>query len=159
MDELRCALEWRADDSRQSPGRLVGTLIEYETRAVDRAEVFKAGALEWPADGVILNLSHDRKQPLIRFTPEVRGKAVMVDLELPDTSRGRDAATMIRNGTLRGLSVEFRALQEGRRGELREVQRASLHGAALVDDASYAGGVEVRDRGPGRKPGRATLWL
>ena len=30
MDELRCALEWREDDSRSSPGRLVGTLIEYE---------------------------------------------------------------------------------------------------------------------------------
>ncbi len=29
MDELRCALEWRADDSRQSPGRLIGRLIEY----------------------------------------------------------------------------------------------------------------------------------
>lgn len=159
MDELRCALEWRADDSRGSPGRLVGTLIEYESRAVDRAEVFKAGALEWPPDGVILNLSHDRKQPLVRFTPEVRGNAVMVDLALPDTSRGRDAALMVRNGTFRGLSVEFRALAEGRRGELREVQRASLHGAALVDDAAYGNGVEVRDRETGRKPGRATLWL
>ena len=159
MDELRCALEWRADDSRASPGRLVGTLLEYETRAVDRAEVFKAGALEWPPDGVILNLSHDRKQPLIRFTPTIDENRVMVDLALPDTSRGRDAATMIRNGTLRGLSVEFRALAEGRRGELREVQRASLHGAALVDDAAYAGGLEVRARGRGRKPGSATLWL
>ena len=159
MDELRCALEWRADDSRASPGRLIGTLIQYETRAVDRAEVFKAGALEWPDDGVILNLSHDRKQPLIRFIPTVAENRVMVDLHLPDTSRGRDAAVMVRNGTLRGLSVEFRALAEGRRGELREVTRASLHGAALVDDPAYAGGVEVRDRGPGRKPGRATLWL
>ena len=159
MDELRCALEWRADESRASPGRLVGTLIEYETRAVDRAEVFRAGALEWPADGVILNLSHDRRQPLIRFTPTVDENRVMVDLALPDTSRGRDAAVMVRNGTLRGLSVEFRALAEGRRGELREVQRASLHGAALVDDGAFGNRVEVRDRGPGRKPGRATLWL
>ena len=159
MDELRCALEWRADDSRAGPGRLIGRLIEYETRAKDRAEVFAAGALTWPDDGVVLNLSHDRRQPVIRFTPEVRGNAVMVDVELPDTSRGRDAATMIRNGTLRGLSVEFRALQEGRRGALREVRRARLAGAALVDDAAYGNGVEVRDRGPGRKPGRATLWL
>ena len=61
MDELRCALEWREDASRASPGRLVGTLLEYETRAVDREEVFKAGALEWPPDGVILN-SQSRPQ-------------------------------------------------------------------------------------------------
>ena len=159
MDELRCALEWRADDSRASPGRLVGTLIEYESRATDRAEVFKAGALTWPADGVILNLSHDRRQPLVRFVPTVSENRVMVDLALPDTSRGRDAAVMVRNGTLRGLSVEFRALAEGRRGELREVQRATLHAAALVDDAAYGNGVEVRDRTLDRKPGRQTLWL
>ena len=159
MDELRCALEWRADDSRASPGRLVGTLIEYESRATDRAEVFKAGALTWPADGVILNLSHDRRQPLVRFVPTVSENRVMVDLALPDTSRGRDAAGMVRNGTLRGLSVEFRALAEGRRGELREVQRATLHAAALVDDAAYGNGVEVRDRTLDRKPGRQTLWL
>ena len=156
MDELRCALEWRQDDSKAGPGRLTGTLIEYETRAVDRPEVFAAGALTWPADGVVLNLSHDRKQPLIRFVPTVTENRVMVDVELPDTSRGRDAATMVRNGTLRGLSVEFRSLQEGRRGDLREVRRASLHAAALVDDAAYGNGVEVRDKGrPGGQAPRA----
>ena len=156
MDELRCALEWRQDDSKAGPGRLTGTLLEYETRATDRPEVFAAGALTWPADGVVLNLSHDRKQPLVRFTPEVRGKAVMVDVELPDTARSRDAATMVRNGTLRGLSVEFRSLQEGRRSDLREVRRASLHAAALVDDAAYGNGVEVRHEGrPGGQAPRA----
>ena len=159
MDEIRCMLEWRADESRASPGRLIGTLIEYETRAVDRPEIFAAGALSWPADGIVLNLSHDRKQPLTRFIPEVSENRVIVNVELPNTSRGRDAAVMVRNNTLRGLSIEFRSLAEGRRGELREVRRASLHGAALADDAAYGGGVEVRDRGPGRKPGRTTLWL
>ena len=147
MDEIRCAIELRADDSRQSPGRLVGKLIEYERRAVDRPEMFAAGALTWPADGVILNLSHDRKQPVLRFTPELRGNAVMVDVALPDTTRGRDAAVMVRNGTLRGLSVEFRSHEEGQRDGMRLVRRAALHGAALVDDASYGNGVEVRDKG------------
>ena len=159
MDEIRCSVEYRADETRQSPGRLVGQLLEYEARATDRPEMFASGALTWPSDGVVLNLSHDRKQPLIRFTPEQRGKAIMVDVQLPDTSRGRDAATMVRNGTLRGLSVEFRSQEEGQRDGMRLVRRAALMGAALVDDAAYGGGVEVRDRGPGHKPGRATLWL
>ena len=38
MTELRCAVELRADDSRQSPGRIVGTLLTYGQRASDRPE-------------------------------------------------------------------------------------------------------------------------
>ena len=54
-----------------------------------------------------------------------------------------------------GLSVEFRALSEGMRGELREIRRAQLMGAAVVDSPSYEGSLEVRERtGGGRR-----LWL
>ena len=154
MRELRCAIEVRADDSRQSPGRLVGTLMEYETRAKSRREVFANDSLHWPEGGIILNMSHDRAQPVMRISPEVRDKAVVVDAALPDTARGRDAALMVRNGTLRGLSVEFRSEDEGYTGGLREVRRAHLVAAALVDDPDY-GSVEVRRRA-GR---RRRLWL
>ena len=109
MDEIRFAVECRADESRQSPGRIFGTLMEYETRAGDRPEMFAAGALTWPDGGVVLNEQHNRQAPIMRFTPEVRGSAVVIDSLLPDTQRGRDAALMIRNGTFRGLSVEFRS--------------------------------------------------
>lgn len=40
MDEIRCAIEVRQDDSRPSPSRIVGTLMDYETRAQDRPERF-----------------------------------------------------------------------------------------------------------------------
>ena len=33
MDELRCAIEYRADESRQSPGRIVGVLLSYGEQA------------------------------------------------------------------------------------------------------------------------------
>ena len=46
--ELRCAIELRQDDSRRSPGRIVGTLLTYGQRASDRPEVFADGALSWP---------------------------------------------------------------------------------------------------------------
>ena len=153
MDELRCTIELRADDSRQSPGRLVGELMRYETRARSRREMFSAGSLSWPEDGIILNLSHDRKQPLMRIIPEVRDLAVIVDQPLPDTQRGRDAAVMIRDGTLRGLSVEFISQAEGLREGLREVRRAKLTAAGLVDDGEY-GSVEVRE-----KHKRRHVWL
>ena len=49
--ELRCTIELRADDARQSPGRIVGTLLTYGERASDRPEVFADGALRWGRQG------------------------------------------------------------------------------------------------------------
>ena len=57
-DEIRCAIECREDDTRQGPGRLVGTVLTYGQRAKDRPELFEPGALTWPADGVVLNRQH-----------------------------------------------------------------------------------------------------
>ena len=159
MNELRCAIELRADDSRQSPGRIVGELITYEKRASDRAEVFRDGALSWDEGGIILNEQHDRRQPIMRFTPRVEGRAVMIDAALPDTQRGRDAATSIRNGTMRGLSIEFRAVKESMVAGVRAISRATLHAAALVDDGSYKGSLEVRGKTGTAKPSAETLWL
>ena len=142
-DEIRCSIELRADDSRQSPGRLCGVLMEYETRARSRRVMFSKNSLSWPESGIILNLSHDRKQPLMRIIPEVRENSVIVDQPLPDTARGRDTAEMIRNGTLGGMSVEFQTQEEGERDGLRDVIRARLTAAAVVDCGDY-GEVEVR---------------
>ena len=155
MDELRCAIEYRADESRQSPGRIVGTLITYGTRARDRAEVFAPGALHWPDGGIVLNEQHNRQAPILRFTPEVVGKEVRIDAPLPDTQRGRDAAIMVKNGTFTGLSIEFRSEAEGRSAGTRMIRRASLSAAALVDSPSHKSSVEVR----GKAGQRARVWL
>ena len=160
MDEIRCSIELRADDSRQSPGRITGTLLTYEQRASDRPELFKEGALSWPDDGIILNEQHNRQAPIMRFTPVIEGRAVLIDAPLPDTTRGRDIAVMVKNGTLAGLSLEFRARAEGMRGQLREVRAADLLGATVVDSASYKGSLEVRHKGKGGpRPTEFTLWL
>ena len=154
--EIRCAVELRADDSRQSPGRIVGTLMRYGARAGDRPERFAEGALSWREGGIILNEQHNRAAPIMRFTPTVEGSEVRIDAALPDTSRGRDAATMIRNGTLTGLSVEFKSTSEGRAGGVREIRAAKLTAAGLVDDPSYpSASVEVRAGGK-RRP---RIWL
>ena len=73
------------------------------------------------------------QQAIIRAIPFVKDDAVLFDFSLPDTMRGRDAATSVRNGTLTGLSIEFRSLQEGRRDGLRIITQARLLAAALVD--------------------------
>ena len=76
-DEIRCAVELRADDTRQGPGRLVGRILRYGERALDRAELFEAGAFDLDAikaaGGVILNRQHARGAPIMRVIPESRG--------------------------------------------------------------------------------------
>ena len=155
MSEIHCRVEYRSDETRQSPGRLYGVLLTYGERAGDRAERFTAGALSWPADGIVLRRQHARAAPIMRVIPELRAGAVVVDQELPDTVSGRDAAAEIRTGLLRGLSVEFRSLREGRRDGIREIHAAQLTGCGLVDSSAYGSAtVELRGRG-----GRRRVWL
>lgn len=160
MNEIRCAIELRADESRRSPGRLVGTLLTYGERASDRAEVFLPGALRWRPEGVIVNEQHNRAAPIVRAVPAVEGREVRIDARLPDTQRGRDAATNVREGVYTGLSVEFLAREETRAADgTREIRAAVLGGAALVDSASYTGS-RVEVRGAGRDWRREILaWL
>ena len=46
MTEIRCKVELREDDTRQSPGRLYGVLLRYLERASDRPELFERGAFD-----------------------------------------------------------------------------------------------------------------
>ena len=158
MDEIRCSIEVRADETRQSPGRIVGTLVTYGQPASDRPERFAPGALSWEERGIVLNEQHNRQAPILRFVPVVDGAEVRIDAPLPDTQRGRDMATMIRNGTMTGLSIEFRAVSERRIAGVREVGAARLLGAAVVDSGSYKGGLEIRRREADRKR-RRRAWL
>ena len=151
--EVRC--ECRADDERLGPGRLTGVLLTEGERAHDRSEVFAPGALSWPAAGVVLNRQHARRAPIMRIVPERRGADVVVDVRLPDTTAGRDAAAEVRSGLLAGLSVEFRARRQRYDGGRRVILDAVLTGAALVDAPSYDGArVELR-----RRRRRRRIWL
>ena len=145
MDKLVFEIRQLEDPSRESPGRLVGTLLTYEERARDRNEVFKRGGLSWDELGILINWQHNRQMPILRAVPFVDGNAVKIDAPIPNTTLGRDAVVNIRSGVFNGLSVEFYARAEGRRGNLREIRSAILGAAALVDTGSYAGSkVEVR---------------
>ena len=160
MDEIRIAVEIRAAEARVGPGRLFGVLMEYGKRARDRAELFEAGSLTWPEDGVIVNRQHTRAAPILRVVPIVDGDKVRIDAPLPDTSAGRDAAAEIRSVLFRGLSVEFKATAQTIVGGVRRITEAVLSGAAIVDSPSYAAAsVEVRAKGGGNRPTGETLWL
>ena len=155
MSEIVCQIEIRQDESRLSPGRVCGTLLTYGERALDRPEVFAVGSIDWPEVGIILNEQHNRQSPIVRFVPRVEGRALLIDQPLPDTTRGRDMAIMVRNGTLQGLSIEFRPLKESTVGGVRNISKAVLTGAALVDAGSYRTSVELRER----QHSRRRYWL
>ena len=160
MDEIRCKIELREDESRLGPGRLVGTLMAYGQRAKDRAEVFEIGSLKWDPSGIIVNRQHLRQSPIMRVLPTVEGNDVKIDAQLPDTSAGRDCAAEVRSKLMTGMSIEFRAVKQIIVGGVRRITEAVLSGAAIVDSPSYsAASVEVREEIGGNRPSESTLWL
>ena len=153
-EEIRCLVEFREDGTLQGPGRLVGRILTYGERALDRAELFEAGALTWPDTGVVLNRQHTRGAPIMRVIPEVRGDAIVIDQALPDTTAGRDAAQEIRSGLMTGLSVSFEASRQSFTAGVRRIAAATMTAVGLVDSPSYDAPVEVRSRQERRR-----LWL
>ena len=160
MDSLLLEVRAAEDETQQSPGRIVGTLLTYGERARDRPEMFLDGALRWPEGGILINEQHNRQASVLRAMPYLDGKALKIDQRVPDTQRGRDALVNIREGVYTGLSVEFGAELEEYRGALRIIKRGILGAAALVDRASYGGSVvEVRERLAIPANRSAYLWL
>ena len=146
MDTLTCEIRLAEDESRQSPGRLVGTLLTYEVRAKDRKELFKRGAIRFPDAGILINDMHNRQMPLLKAMPYLDGDALKIDQPFPDTLRARDAVINMREGILTGLSIEFHAERETLRNGIREIQSAYVPRAGLVDIPSYADSLaEVRN--------------
>ena len=144
------------DPSRNGPGELRGVLIEIRTNALRRpgGEYSQAGALHWPIspDGQGVRDFARATQPAsarsCALLPTVEGSRGPGGNPLAGyPKRGRDAALMVRNGTFRGLSVEFIAERESQVAGVREITRARLIGAGLVDDPSYSGAsVSVRHK-------------
>ena len=161
MDEIVYEVRFQEDESRQTPGRLVGTLMTYGERASDRPEMFYSESLRFPPNGIVIDEQHNRQAPILRAMPVVEGNTVKIDAPFPDTQRGRDAATNLRLGVLTGLSVTFYAEQEEMRNGVRVIRKAYVPRAGLVDDPRYAGSkAEVRGKvDPAKLVMAARLWL
>ena len=131
-DTIDVELRFAEDESRQSPGILTGTLMTYETRASDRPEMFEQDSLEWAADGIVIYEQHNPHAPIVRAIPFVEGREVKINAPFPNTTRGRDAAENLREGVLKGMSVEFKAIQQSFKTGVRSISKAMLRGAGLV---------------------------
>ena len=169
-ERLEIPLEYRADDSHDSPGVLRATLMAYGQRGRAGNELFEQDALHWRPDGIVIRELHPPRDaqgrpiistpPILRTVPFLENRELKISAPLPNTTRGRDIAEVMKgpNPLYGGMSVEFRAEKEYRRGGLRIVTKGFLDGAALVLRGEYADAiVEVRaelDRRP-----EMFLWL
>ena len=145
-------LEYRFAELRQTGARLIeGTAVRYGDIALNsfgQNERFSPRSLTF--SDVILNVQHDRGRPLARTEGgglELSDSAteLSVRAELPQTREADDALELIKMKILRGLSVEFRALDEILEGGIRVIKRAELSGIGLVDRPAYPqSGVSAR---------------
>ena len=149
-DTIHVPIEIR--EAADSPGRIVGTILETGRVAADRREVFTPGSVQFPANGIRLLAEH-RGRMVARVQPVVDGSEIRIDAPLPDTAIGREVAAEVRSGRKRGLSVEFYATGEQTVSGVREVTGALIDAAAVVPAGAYSQArVEVRER-------RRRVWL
>ena len=121
-----------------TPARLTGVLLPIGRVAVDRQEVFTPGSVTFPANGVRLLLEH-RGREVLRFTPveDVAAAEWTLDVALPDTPEGREAAALVKSGTRPALSVEMYVLADQRVSRVREIRSALVEATALCREGCY----------------------
>ena len=127
---------------QEGPGVITGTILRYGDVANIGGfyrERFESGSVSW--DDVILNLHHDRKQPVARtgagLTIQDSGGELRLRAEIPDTIYGRQARELIDNNIVRGLSAEFIPSDESFDNNVRVIKRAELFGVGIVDKPAY----------------------
>ena len=157
LEVRSAAIELRA--AADSPGRIVGTLIEMGRVAGDRPEVFSVGSIRTPSGGVRLLAEH-RGREVMKFDPIIDGATIRIDKALPDSALGREVAAEVRSRRKGALSIEFYATQEQQVQGVREVRGAIMDAAALVGAGSYDQAVvEVRADRRRLERRRAAIWL
>lgn len=142
-----------AGEVRAEGRTLSGLVMPYGERAGDRAERFEPGAFI-REQNTWLDLDHDPSRVLawegagltLQDGPEsLRMSAKLAHIPLADL-----ALQSVRDGSRRGLSVEFRSLEERQESGLRVISRALLRGIGLVRAGAYTSAqiTEIRARSP-----------
>ena len=150
---------------RRALRRLSGVVMPYgeiSTRADNGREMFLPGSLT-PVGDPYLNVMHLNGQDgkanvtlmrqsdglAISQSPE----RVEIEATMPETREAQEVIELIEAGMLKGLSLEFNALEEETLNGVRVVRRAELAGVGIVDNPAYTGAaLELRN-------GRRKLWL
>lgn len=125
-------------------------LFGVEARIGDFVETIAAGAFKTSSrEDVLALLDHDPARLLartrsktLRLTEDSKGLAF--DLDVPDTSHGRDVLELAQRGDLGGMSFGFSVPADGEHweGNKRELRSVTLHEISVVSAwPAYAGTV------------------
>ncbi|MCR4267091.1 HK97 family phage prohead protease [Nitratireductor sp. ZSWI3] len=144
-----------------------------EARIEDFSEIIAPGAFRDSIDrgrDVLALVDHDARRVLartrsgtLRLSEDSRGLAF--DLDLPDTSYGRDVLALAERGDVGGMSFAFTVDPSGEewRGDRRELRSVTLHEISVVSAwPAYDGTiVHARHRGLALPPrlAAARKWM
>lgn len=157
-------LERRTVELRAEPDgrRLSGVCLPYGERSPTWNERFEAGAFAGADEAdVVLNVGHDPGRVIARtggggLVLRDEPDALRMTAELVQTREADDVVALVKARIMRGLSIEFRAIDETDEGGVRVIRRAELSGLAVVARPGYEGtSVAARNAGDvGRRRGR-----
>ena len=142
MDERRF-VEFRFNDISRE---ITGTALRYGVSSLIHGkfqERFLVGAFgDLSKADVILNEMHQREKPLARTGHGLElldsATELRIKSNLPNTARGNDVATLIKEGVYQGLSIEFRAKKDHLSQDgIRVVESALLTGIAICDRPAH----------------------
>ena len=124
----------------ESTGRRVsGTAVVYGDEARPGPgwrERFEPGSIK-VREGINLTVQHRRDQPIARPTFTDGRDRLTFEAEVAPGARGDQALADVRNGLLRGASLEFHARRARPVGTTRVIEKALVTGISLVDRPSY----------------------
>ena len=153
----------RAAELSAAPGqrKLAGyaAVFGQETRISDFTEVIHPGAFAASLKGrdILALVDHDPSRLLARTKSgtlrlEEDSKGLRFELDLPDTTEGRDLLALAERGDIGGMSFGFTVARSGERwdGKKRELRAVTLHEISVVHAwPAYQGtSVEPRARRP-----------
>ena len=146
-EQRRVAVEFRDAPDRLSPGIVSGRLVTFgevaDIGGLFRERIERGGLT--PESRVVANVQHVRSRPLAAtgggLTLDVTETGIDASIRLPDTTDGRDAATLVREGVLTGLSVEMAVEDDTWLGKDRTIRAATFDRIGLVDIPAYPGSV------------------
>lgn len=127
-----------------TPAEIGGRFVETIARGAFAASLKSRG-------DVLALIDHDPGRVLartrsgtLRLAEDTRGLAF--DLDVPDTSAGRDVLALAERGDLGGMSFGFTAVDEHREGSMRELRAVELHEISIVLAWPAYGGTVIQAR-------------
>ena len=162
----------RATDLSVAPGqrKLVGYAADFEqeTRIGDFTEVIKPGAFAASLQDrdILALVDHDpgkllarTKSGTLRLEEDSRG--LRFELDVPDTTEGRDLLTLAERGDLGGMSFGFTVGRSGERwdGKKRELRAVTLHEISVVHAWPAYEGTTVEPRTKRPRLERVRKWM